>query len=92
MGSKAHTWFKKLVLKQKQHAMKAALGNERGVATLCQRARPITARSLDIKGDIKDKPQPKAPAAPKKKLELPHVEGWKPRAFGSRKLARLLAR
>lgn len=56
--SKGNSWCKKLMHKQKVFAMREKLGNEKGVAAFCARAKPVTARSLE-RETIEDKPAPK---------------------------------
>ena len=81
MASKGNTWFKKLRTKGKAHVLKAKLGNEVGVMSFCQKAKPLTARAMN-RQSIEDKPAPKGPSYPKKgKLLLPKVTGWKPEAY-----------
>jgi hypothetical protein len=63
--AKTGGWCKKLMDKAKRNALKAKCGNETSIMSYCQKARPLTARSLDRK-NIKDKPLPKGPTYPKK--------------------------
>lgn len=96
MAKNGNTWCKKLMHKQKVHAMKLKLGNEVGVAQYCQKARPIAARALD-RETIEDKPLPKpvpsmaAVISGEAKLRpfiAPVREGFKVRGFGKKIAAR----
>ena len=81
MASSGNTWFKKLETKAKAHAMKAKLGNERGIMSYCVRVKNTQARDMN-RQSIEDKPTPKGPSYPKKgKLLLPRVTTWKPEPY-----------
>jgi len=86
--AKTGTWYKKLCDKQKKHIMKTKLGNEVGVMSFCSKAKPLTAHALNRK-TIDDKPLAKGVTYPEDgRGTIVMKEGWRPRAFGSRKLGR----
>lgn len=96
MAKNSNGWCKKLMHKQKVHAMKLKLGNEVGVAQYCQKARPITARPLE-RESIEDKPLPKsvpsmiAVLSGEVKLKAfiaPMKSNFKPRPWGKKVAAR----
>lgn len=63
--AKTGGWCKKLMDKAKRNALKAKCGNETSIMSYCQKAKPLTARSLD-RQTIEDKPRAKGPTYPKK--------------------------
>lgn len=99
MAKSSNTWCKKLMHKAKVNATKHKLGDERGLLARVTGEGYANARILDdrraqlakykfgvVDGDMPDKPV--HPVKAVREFTAPMRDGWKPRAFGSRKFAR----